>query len=218
MSGHINSYTGCLRNNRAFGALCQNNRLPGKGFGEGQFSYRKWPGLIRQQLNFFRILCAQQNPSLYHIYIDAFAGSGKHRSKNTGEFVLGSPLNAIQIEIPFKEYHFIDLNKQKIKSLETLAGSRQNVYIYNEDCNQVLLNEIIPKVRYENYQRALCVLDPYGLHLDWQVIFNIGQTKTFDIFLNFPVSDMNRNVLWRSIESVSIKQIERMNRFWGDNS
>ena len=164
------------------------------------------------------ILSAQERSYFYHIYIDAFAGAGKHISKNTGEFVPGSPLNALLVSPPFKEYHLIDLNEQKIKSLEEISGSRQDVYIYHGDCNSVMLKEIIPRVRYEDYRRALCVLDPYGLHLNWEVILKIGQMKTFDIFLNFPVADMNRNVLWRKPEGVLKSQVDRMNRFWGDNS
>ena len=39
-----------------------------------------------------------------------------------------------------------------------------------------------------------------------------------EIFLNFPVADMNRNVLWRNPDAVATSQIERMNRFWGDDS
>lgn len=165
-----------------------------------------------------KILSTQKRPCFYHIYIDAFAGAGKHLSKKTGEFILGSPLNALLISPPFKEYHLIDLNEQKIKSLEELSGSRHNVHLYHGDCNSVMLKYIIPRVRYSDYRRALCVLDPYGLHLGWEVIFNIGQMKTFDIFLNFPVADMNRNVLWRNPEGVSKVQMDRMNRFWGDDS
>ncbi len=165
-----------------------------------------------------KILSTKERSYFYHIYIDAFAGAGKHISKNTGEFILGSPLNALLVSPPFKEYHLIDLNKQKIKSLEELSGSRSDVHIYHGDCNSVMLKHIIPKVRYDEYRRALCVLDPYGLHLDWEVIFNIAKMKTFDIFLNFPVADMNRNVLWRNPEGVTEEQIERMNKFWGDDS
>lgn len=42
--------------------------------------------------------------------------------------------------------------------------------------------------------------------------------KSIDIFLNFPVADMNRNVLWRDPVGVANSQIVRMNSFWGDNS
>lgn len=165
-----------------------------------------------------RIMSSQTNPQFYHLYIDAFAGPGKHISKSTGEFVSGSPENALLVKPPFREYHFIDLDKQKIESLENMAGTRKDIYIYHGDCNHVMLERVFPRTKYENYRRALCVLDPYGLHLNWEVISKAGQMKSIDIFLNFPVADMNRNVLWRKPENVASFQIERMNRFWGGDS
>lgn len=165
-----------------------------------------------------KILCGQKKYSFHHIYIDAFAGAGQHISKNTGEFVLGSPSNALLIVPPFKEFHFIDLNKLKIESLENLSGNRPDVHLYEGDCNQVLLEEVLPHVKYEQFKRALCVLDPYGLHLNWEVILKIGQMQSIEIFLNFPVADINRNVLWRNRGNVPSDQIDRMNLFWGDDS
>jgi len=162
-----------------------------------------------------KILTARK---LQHIYIDAFAGSGKHLSRTTGKFVPGSPLNALLIKPQFKEYHFIDLKKQKIKSLEEISGSREDVFIYHGNSNEILLEKIIPGVRYEKYRRALCLLDPYGLHLDWEVLFKMGQMGTFDVFINFPMYDMNLNVLWHDPEKVSTEQAERMNKFWGNDS
>jgi three-Cys-motif partner protein len=44
----------------------------------------------------------------------------------------------------------------------------------------------------------LCVLDPYGLHLDWDVIFQAGQSRAIDLFLNFPVMDVNRDAIWHN--------------------
>jgi len=61
------------------------------------------------------------------------------------------------------------------------------------------------------------MLDPYGLHLNWTVIAEAARLRTIEIFLNFPVCDMNRNVLWRN-EGASPENIERMNAFWGDTS
>lgn len=165
-----------------------------------------------------QILGSQKSPRFYHIYIDAFAGAGTHISKSTGEFIPGSPTNALLVIPPFQEYHFIDLDKQKVESLEDLAGSRKEVYIHHGDCNRILLKEILPNAKYEDFRRALCILDPYGLHLDWKVIFSAGQMKSIEIFLNFPVADMNRNVLWRKPDEVSATQVDRMNRFWGDDS
>lgn len=165
-----------------------------------------------------KILGAQKSPSLYHVYIDAFAGAGLHVSKTSGGFVPGSPLNALLVQPPFREYHFIDLDKQKVATLEALAKERQDVRIYHGDCNRVLLDSVLPQVKWEAYRRALCILDPYGLHLDWKVITEVGRMRSVEIFLNFPVADINRNVLWRDRRGVSPEQTRRMNRFWGDDS
>jgi len=164
------------------------------------------------------ILSARQNPSFYHIYIDAFAGAGFHISKGTREYVPGSPLNALLVSPPFREYHLIDLDSAKVESLRSLAKGLPNVHIYEGDCNRLLLTDVFPRARYENYCRALCLLDPYGLHLNWEVITTAGQMRSVDLFLNFPAEDMNRNVLWRNPERVSPSQIARMNAFWGDES
>lgn len=165
-----------------------------------------------------RILAAQNRPPLKHLYIDAFAGAGVHQIKATQSFVPGSPWNALLIEPPFREYHLVDIASAKVENLRSIAGDRKDVWIYRGDCNAVLLEKVFPRVRYQDYKRALCLLDPYGLHLNWEVIFTAGQMKTVDIFLNFPVADMNRNVLWRDPEAATEIQKARMNIYWGDNT
>jgi three-Cys-motif partner protein len=164
------------------------------------------------------ILAAQKSPSLSHVYVDAFAGAGEHRTKLTGEFVAGSPLNALLVTPPFREYHLIDIAPEKIENLRSLVGNRKDVQIYQGDCNELLLTKVFPHVLYEDFKRGLCVLDPYGLHLDWKVMLTAGQMKTFDIFINFPVADINRNVLWRNVDRVDPTQMQRLNSFWGDDS
>jgi three-Cys-motif partner protein len=77
---------------------------------------------------------------------------------------------------------------------------------------------LLPTIRNENYNRALCLFDPYGLHLEWRAIEMAGQSRAVDMFLNFPVMDMNRNAIWRNPGAVPNDGIDRMNRFWGDDS
>ena len=155
---------------------------------------------------------------LRHIYIDAFSGAGKHISRTTSDFVAGSPVNALEVRPPFHEYHFVDLDSIKVARLRAVAGERQDVKIYEGDCNVVLPKQILPTLAYSSFRRALCLLDPYGLHLDWHVIAMAGKLGTVDMFLNFPVTDMNRNVLWREPERASVDQIARMTQLWGDES
>ncbi|MFA6282866.1 MAG: three-Cys-motif partner protein TcmP [Desulfurivibrionaceae bacterium] len=184
----------------------------------GYWSEVKLDILREYASTYSRILSVQKNPRLYHLYIDAFAGAGKHKSKMTGEFIPGSPTNALLVSPPFKEYHLVDLNEKKAELLEDLAGGRADISVYNGDCNEILLKSIFPKASYRNYKRALCILDPYGLHLDWDIMHTAGKMRSIEIFLNFPVADMNRNVLWRDPQSVPESQIDRMNTFWGDDS
>lgn len=151
-------------------------------------------------------------------YIDAFAGAGLHISKASGEFVLGSPLNALQIHPRFDEIHLVDLNAGKAEHLRQLTAGEKNVEVYEGDCNRVLLDSVFPRVEYRDFRRGLCLLDPYGLHLEWEVIARAGAMKSLEIFLNFPVADMNRNVFWRDAARVSPEQAQRMTAFWGDET
>jgi three-Cys-motif partner protein len=45
-----------------------------------------------------------------------------------------------------------------------------------------------------------------------------GQSRAIDMFLNFPIVDMNRNAIWRNPEPVPRGGVDRMTRFWGDDS
>jgi three-Cys-motif partner protein len=42
--------------------------------------------------------------------------------------------------------------------------------------------------------------------------------RSIEVFVNFMVMDMNMNVLLRDPTKATAAQIERMDRFWGDNS
>ncbi|MBI4285929.1 MAG: three-Cys-motif partner protein TcmP [Chloroflexi bacterium] len=173
--------------------------------------------IIREYAQQYSIILASQK-NLHHVYIDAFAGSGKHISRETQEFVSGSPQIALDIEPPFKEYFFIDIDGAKVARLREIVKNRPAAHVLEGDCNSRLLDDVFPKVRYEDYRRGLCLLDPYGLDLNWKVVETAGKMKNIDLFLNFPVMDMNRNVLWIKPEGVNKADVQRMNAYWGDES
>jgi three-Cys-motif partner protein len=151
-------------------------------------------------------------------YIDAFAGYGIHKSKTREALITGSPINALQVVPSFSWHYFIDLDGDKTAHLQKLSKDYTNVTIFNEDCNTALLKKIFPNIKYNNYNRALCLLDPYRLNLNWDVLYSAGQSKAIEVFLNFPVMDMNRNVLLRNPDKTNTSQINKMNLFWGDES
>jgi three-Cys-motif partner protein len=174
--------------------------------------------IVREYAQAYSTIMAAQKDIRKYIYIDAFAGYGVHISKRTREFVLGSPLNALNVAPPFNEYHFIDMDGDKTDQLRRLTSDVANVAVYNEDCNEVLLRKIFPHARWKDYHRALCLLDPYKLNLSWEVVKAAGQMQSVEIFINFMVMDANRNVLRKNPDNVSAEEYARMDFFWGDNS
>lgn len=165
-----------------------------------------------------KILSARKNPNFYHVYIDAFAGAGVNISRSAEDFVPGSPLNATLVVPPFKWHYFIDIESKKVETLKEIFGERSDVSIYEGDCNKILLDKIFPQVKYEDYKRGLCLLDPYALHLNWEVVETAGKMKSIEIFLNFPAMTINRNVIRKHRTKVKDSQVEQMNSFWGDGS
>jgi len=99
-------------------------------------------------------------------------------SRTTGVMVAGSPLNALQVVPPFREYHLIDLDGAKATSLRGLVADRSDVHVYEDDCNDILLRQVFPRIQYTDFRRGLVLVDPYGLHLDWEVLRTAGQVKT----------------------------------------
>ncbi len=174
--------------------------------------------IIKEYSLAYSIIMNKQSYIKNYYYIDGFAGAGYHISKDTKELIPGSPTNALNVKHPFGEYHFIDLDGDKAKWLKETSKDNPKVHVHEGDCNKILIEKIFPLVKYEDYNRALCVLDPYGLHLNWEVIYKAGKSKTIDMFLNFPLMDMNMNVLWNDPSKVAPRQKDRMNAFWGDES
>ena len=173
--------------------------------------------IVKMYAKAYSTILARQ-PGLSHYYIDGFAGAGFHLSRTTGTLVAGSPLNALSIDPPFKHHFLIDLDGSRIEQLRQVVGDRTDVTLREGDCNAVLLRDVFPNIRYEQYRRALCLLDPYGLQLDWAVISAAGQLRTIDLLLNFPIMDINRNALWSDAERVPPSHVARMTAFWGDTS
>lgn len=156
--------------------------------------------------------------NLKKFYVDAFSGAGVHLSRRTGAQIEGSPARALKVSPPFDHFYFIDMDPDKTNHLATLCAGRTDVDIHTGDATSYLTKTLLPTIRYEKFNRALCLLDPYGLHLDWDVMRQAGQSRAIDMFLNFPVMDMNRNAIWRNLGQAPQDGIERMNRFWGDES
>jgi len=152
----------------------------------------------------------------YH-YIDAFAGTGKPRARDAERYVDGSPRVALTIQYPFRSYVFIEKTPWRVQGLQELRAEfpERDIRIREGDCNQIIVTEVTPRIRYENLNRGLIFLDPFGMDIKWSTVEKIAETRALEIFLNFPVMALNRTVLPNDPNALTEAQIERMNRFWG---
>jgi three-Cys-motif partner protein len=174
--------------------------------------------LLGKYLNAYtNIMQAQNWCRNGYYYIDAFAGSGKPKSKDEERYIDGSPIVALKIKNPFKSYIFIEKEDWRVKKLQRLKEEFKNasIEIKQGDCNKVIINSITPNIRYEKFNRGIIFLDPFGMDLDWSVIEKISETKALEIFLNFPVMAINRSILLNNPDRLTEEKIARMNAFWG---
>ncbi len=153
-----------------------------------------------------------------HVYIDGFAGAGTHVSRTTGLDVEGSPAIAMNTSPPFSELHFVDLDGSRVAELERLSGNDERVHVHHGDCNIVLLRDVFPRCRREHYKRALCLLDPYGLNITWEVFKEAGRMGSVELFFNFMIMDANRNVFMRDPAKARPEAAAKMTALWGDET
>lgn len=158
------------------------------------------------------------NNNLHAYYIDGFSGGGVHIRKDTGERILSTARRILGIEPKFERYFFVDFDPQKAHAMRRVCDGRGDVEVICADANDVLLTTVFPKVRYDEYKRALCFLDPYKMLLDWKVLCAAAKSKSIEVFIHFPTQDVNRNALRHERSKVRDDDRARMTRMWGDDS
>lgn len=183
----------------------------------GKWSEEKL-NLLRKYLNAYtNIMKGQSWCRNGYYYIDAFAGTGMPKSKDEERYVDGSPIVALKVKKPFKSYIFIEKEDWRVKKLDDLKKKfpELDIKIKQGDCNAIIINDIIPAIRFENFNRGIIFLDPFGMEVDWGTIDGIAKTKALEIFLNFPVMAINRSILINNPDKIDKAKIERMNKLWG---
>lgn len=164
------------------------------------------------------IMNSRTKPSFSYVYIDGFSGPGVCISKASGDYIPGSPLNALNTEPPFRHYYFIDMDGGRAASLRQLSEGMENVEVFEGDCNEILLGRVFPQVKYKDYRRGVCLLDPYKMDARWDLVESAGKMQSLELFLNFPNMVINRTVLLKDPSRITEANVEKMKAFWGDES
>lgn len=158
--------------------------------------------ILRKYLQFYTTALKKQNFEL--LYIDAFAGSGS-RTEDIPEAPFfsesaqkltydGSAKIALDIDPAFDRYLFVEKNAGRCEALSRLKQNypERHIQIDNNDANQVIQTLANKPIWYKNKYRGVIFLDPYGNQIEWQTLEAIASTKTFDVWLLFPLSGVYR--------------------------
>lgn len=141
--------------------------------------------------------------TLTTIYVDAFAGTGYRTASrqksdqslwfpeimetDVDEFLKGSARIALEVDPPFKQYLFIEQSSRYAEELSKLKAqfSNKSVDIVRTDAN-IYLKQWCAEVDWRRY-RAVMLLDPYGMQVEWSLIETIARTQAVDLWILFPL-------------------------------
>lgn len=165
------------------------------------------------------------------LYFDGFAGSGDRSMKcrnikviqqleiteqeerlykGAAERVLNLPDN-----LSFKYYYFIDLKKESLDKLkDRLSEHRKREGIEFQfrdgDCNDMLF-ELSNAMKKNEKLAALVLLDPFGMHINWDSIASLKDTRT-DIWILIPTGVIVNRLLDKAC---SLKYSAKLQSFFG---
>ena len=184
----------------------------------GSWSIEKL-NLLRKYLSAYIKVLKNQDWCRGFEYIDAFAGTGKPRTRDEQRYIDGSPRVALSLSPWFTRYHFIEQSDWRVVRLQRLRADFPDraVTIYHGDSNKVIREQILPQLSYKMRRRAIAFVDPFGMQMEWKTMQDLAKTNTIEIILNFPIMAINRGILRRYPEKISETKRDRMNRFWGTN-
>ena len=169
-----------------------------------------------------------KNQGYERIYIDAFAGTGSRTvtksaapllgEERTTRIVAGSARIALGISPSFDRYILIESEPKKFKELEGLKSefSDKTIELVPGDANMFLRKFC----RDENWKgrdssswgvRAVLLLDPYGMNVDWSTLQAIANTQAIDMWFLFSIGGLIRQAAhrWEAVEGYKVDRIDR---------
>ncbi len=176
-----------------------------------------------------------------YFYIDAFAGPGtlKVRQQQTSDpaqqtlldlsanvtsdageaaYINGSPRVALDIEHPFTDYIFIEVDELRVRQLKALKTQfetpKRRIYVREQDCNDYLRSLLKRNRGQWNRWRGVVFLDPFGMQVPWDTIADMGATNAIEVFINFPVGMAIQRLLKRSGEFSDVER-EKLDSYFG---
>jgi three-Cys-motif partner protein len=195
---------------------------------------------LGKYLNAYTTILRKQHFKGY-FYVDAFAGPGslRLRKQKPGDaaqlsllevaedaiidpgrasYLDGSPRVALNVQHPFTDYVFVELDPKRASELESLKDSYpgRRIHVRRKNCNDYLLALLKEmKGRWRQW-RGVVFLDPFGMQVPWSTIAALAETKAIEVLVNFPVGMAIQRLLKRT-GSFTPKERKKLDTYFGTN-
>ncbi len=142
----------------------------------------------------------------YRCYLDLYCGPGVCWVKDTGRFVLGSPLIALNVDPSFTHLVFNDLDGACTDALQArMSGAGADVTVLTADANDPATINSARKAIPAWNALSLALLDPQGMDLNLDTIRDLSQGKPMDLLINLPIHN-----LWRCLRKGDFAVLNRV--------
>lgn len=128
-------------------------------------------------------------------YIDLYCGPGLSRIRDTGEYLLGSPVAAYEAgrnsNVPFNRLLISDADADRVGAARTRLEARGATVVAFNKPAEGAADDVLASLNPHGLHFAF--LDPYGLELPFEVIRKLATLKRIDLMMLLSTGDLQRN-------------------------
>jgi three-Cys-motif partner protein len=139
-------------------------------------------------------------------FIDMFAGPGVCWVEDTGQFVKGSPLIAVEADPQFTHHVLVDMDSRCTSALEQrFAAAGTDATIVCADSNEPGTIDAVRAAIPRRGCLSLVLLDPQGCNLHLETIRRLTDDRSMDLLINLPIHSLYRCLgarQWSSLDNV----------------
>lgn len=216
------------------------NGMSDHRFGSDHWTERKLDALERYLVAWRKIFTANPKAQYFKtLYIDAFAGTGSRKNPIPAEdsnqhklfdesdlnvevpddYRRGSARIALELQSPFDEYIFVEKNPAHASELKQMIATdfpelADRCRVWEDDGCEVM-RQLCTTLKNWDKWRAVAFLDPYGMNVESDLLWRIGQTKGIDLWLLFPLGmGVNRLLTAKGLPHKAFA--DKLTRVFGD--
>ncbi|MEX2374987.1 MAG: three-Cys-motif partner protein TcmP [Dehalococcoidia bacterium] len=135
--------------------------------------------ILKQYLDRFTTATKFKSPTV-RVFLDAFAGQGRGRSRETGAIFEGSPRIALRtVDPPFTHLRFFELDPTHADALQRTLDTEfpgRDILVYEGDSN-ARIQDALADLHTISWAPMFAFLDPDGIELSWSTLSALAKHR-----------------------------------------